>query len=117
MQPRPRTPGKPRLEGLIRILAIVTAAAIVGAAGIGVWKLSQGTSSLPSPELPAFARDETAPPGTPMAYQGAIDHGDIYARIPCYCGCSEAAGHKSLRDCFIESEQEGAIAFSQHGAG
>lgn len=115
MQPRPRTPGKPRLEGLIRILAIVTAAAIVGAAGIGVWKLSQGATE--SAELPAFVHDALAPPDTPKAYQGAIDHGDVFTQIPCYCGCSETESHESLRDCFIASEQDGAIAFSQHGAG
>lgn len=117
MQQRPRTPGKPRLEGLIRILGIVTAVAIVGAAGIGVWKLSQDTPIASSPELPAFVHDALAPPDTPKAYQGAIDHGDAYAQIPCYCGCAETEGHESLKDCFIESEQDGTIAFSRHGAG
>lgn len=115
MQQRPRTPGKPHIEGLIRILAIIAAVSITGAAGVGIWKLSQDSGK--SVELPSFVYDSMAPTDTPRAYQGAIDHGDVFAEVRCYCGCEETEGHDSLRDCFIESEQDGAIAFSQHGAG
>ncbi|MEQ1874575.1 MAG: PCYCGC motif-containing (lipo)protein [Ilumatobacteraceae bacterium] len=37
-------------------------------------------------------------------YQYAADHADHFATIPCYCGCDNSLGHRSLEDCFVTAE-------------
>ncbi len=37
-----------------------------------------------------------------QAYQGAHAMGDMVVQLPCYCGCDMIAGHRNLRDCFLD---------------
>ncbi len=94
-------------------------------AGIGIWKLNQAsepgaeapTTTTRKHDLPSYAYMPEAPPGTPAAYQAAVDYPDQLSKIPCYCHCGESAGHESVLDCFIASREGEDITFSRHGAG
>lgn len=44
------------------------------------------------------------PAQTRHAYGVAVDHHDLFAHLPCYCGCALLASpHESLADCFVDS--------------
>jgi hypothetical protein len=65
--------------------------------------------------LPEFAKD--APVTVQQAYQFAIEHPDILANHPCYCGCG-AMGHLSNLNCYIrEVNDDGTIVFDTHALG
>lgn len=40
-------------------------------------------------------------------YTAANDQSDLYAEIPCYCGCEEFLAHRHLLDCFVRSDGAG----------
>jgi hypothetical protein len=45
---------------------------------------------------------ESLPTVTRHAYELAVERGDLFVHMPCYCGCALLAKpHESLRDCFI----------------
>lgn len=59
---------------------------------------------------------------TPNAEQGyrlAVQYTEELDQIPCFCGCGQGAGHKSVRYCFIEQDdpKKVNILFDRHGAG
>src|SRR4051812_37778383 len=49
-------------------------------------------------------------------YQGALDHPDVYSKIPCYCGCAiYQHPHTSLLSCFIQTTAaDGSITWTDH---
>lgn len=51
------------------------------------------------------------------AYEYALAAADKLVYIPCYCGCGEHSGHKSVRDCFIKSIDASGVTYDEHGAG
>jgi hypothetical protein len=51
------------------------------------------------------------------AYEYALAAADKLVYIPCYCGCGEHSGHKSVRDCFIKSLSASGVTYDEHGAG
>ena len=59
-------------------------------------------SALPTP-LPAELFQGRAR----EAYQAAAEIPDVFAGLPCYCGCNKSHGHRHLLDCFA----------NDHGAG
>ena len=73
------------------------------------------TSNSRSQALPAFLTSAT--PRVRSAYEFAAGHGDELAYIPCYCGCGQHSGHKSVRDCFIRSQTAGGVTYDDHGSG
>ena len=66
--------------------------------------------------LPAFVNGKNVSAKVPALYQGAIDHGDVYSQIPCYCGCAiYQHPHTSLMSCFIkEKGADGKITWTDH---
>lgn len=100
------------------VLAVVAIIAVGLTAGIvaGVLSRGGGSSSPDAIKLPDFASARTAPKGSAQAYQFAVDHPDLLAQIPCYCGCA-ADGHKNNLDCFITSREGNKVVFDRHGSG
>jgi hypothetical protein len=62
---------------------------------------------------PAFV--STAGEPTQAAYAFAVDHGDVLAWMPCYCGCA-AMGHGSNLDCFVQRHDANGVAFEEHAS-
>lgn len=46
-------------------------------------------------------------------YEYARANADVYAQIPCYCGCQEMLGHRNLEDCFVTPDG----AWESHASG
>ena len=47
-------------------------------------------------------------------YRAAAEHGDVFAQIPCYCGCQTFLAHRNLYDCFVRPDGKG---WEAHAAG
>lgn len=57
---------------------------------------------------------QDAPERVRQAYQYAVDHPDILAHQPCYCGCG-AMGHTSNLSCFVrEMAEDGTVKYDSH---
>ena len=52
-------------------------------------------------EWPSFVTD--ADPEVKELYEFQITHGELMRYMPCFCGCGNDAGHRSNRDCYVES--------------
>jgi hypothetical protein len=112
-----------RLAGILPVA--VPAVAIVVA---GLWFggfLSRGGGDAP---LPAASQETVADGTLPSfvtagggrviaAYEYALAAADKLVYIPCYCGCGEHSGHKSVRDCFIANLSAAGVTYDRHGAG
>ena len=46
-------------------------------------------------------------------YEYARANADVYAQIPCFCGCQDMLGHRNLEDCFVTPDG----AWESHAAG
>jgi hypothetical protein len=56
-----------------------------------------------------------APPAARDAYAYALEHQEVLAHIPCYCGCGNE-GHASNLDCFIDdSPPDGKVVYDPMG--
>lgn len=77
---------------------------------------TQSTTSINrSQALPAFLTSAT--PRVRSAYEYAAGHSAELTYIPCYCGCGQHSGHRSVRDCFIHSQAGSSITYDDHGSG
>jgi hypothetical protein len=47
---------------------------------------------------------EEVPEQVAVLYRAAHDHADVYAQIPCFCGCEAMLGHRHLLDCFARPD-------------
>lgn len=67
---------------------------------------------------PGFVTSSTTP-NAKKGYKLAVDYMTQLDMIPCFCGCGQHSGHKSVRNCFIKpgSPQGANVQFDQHGAG
>lgn len=52
-------------------------------------------------EWPSFVTE--ADPEVKALYEFQITHGELMRYMPCFCGCGNQAGHRSNRDCYVES--------------
>ena len=59
----------------------------------------------------------SAAPRVQAAYEFAAGRGAELDFIPCYCGCGEDHGHRSVRDCFVKQQTMSGITYDSHGAG
>ena len=60
---------------------------------------------------------KAAPESVRQAYRFAVEHPEILAYQPCYCGCG-AMGHTSNLDCFVrEIRSDGSINYDSHALG
>ena len=46
-------------------------------------------------------------------YEHARANAEVYAQIPCFCGCQEMLGHRNLEDCFVTPDG----AWESHASG
>lgn len=53
---------------------------------------------------------EDVPPAVESHYQAAQDHKDVFASVPCFCGCQEMLDHRHLADCFVRADGQGLEA-------
>ena len=109
--PRPR----PRFDWVP--LVAVGLVALVTLAVVAVFILEDGHEGAAMPST------HTAPPPLDLAtvtrdlaahYEFAAAHADVYAQIPCYCGCDRTLGHRNLEDCFVRADGRG---WDAHAAG
>ena len=52
-------------------------------------------------EWPSFVTD--GDPEVQRLYEFQITHGELMRYMPCFCGCGQSAGHRSNRDCYVQS--------------
>ncbi len=88
------------------ILLVLVVGVILGSAGCA------GEASVATPaiapadapvakEFPDFVYNSAT---SLAAFQLAPQLVDVLSRIPCYCNCGRASGHKSLKDCFYKED-------------
>jgi hypothetical protein len=86
--------------GTIALILIVGIVAVMVWAALGLKKPSTETGN--TVQLPAYAyvsaRSEQS---YRTSLDPAIQNGDVFSNIPCYCGC-KGVGHSSLKDCFLD---------------
>ncbi|GIU99426.1 MAG: hypothetical protein KatS3mg014_1042 [Actinomycetota bacterium] len=122
-----------RPPGALPLLALgIAALLIAGAGAVGALAAAPGgtghvtwggSRALGGPTgLPTSAPGEPAgggfsleglPPEVAAQYAFARRHADVYARIPCFCGCAQMLGHRNLADCFVTP----AGTWESHAAG
>ncbi|PLS16255.1 hypothetical protein CVD28_17410 [Bacillus sp. M6-12] len=65
-------------------------------------------------QLPGFLQGKDK--AMAVIYAAAGQNKELLENIPCYCGCSESAGHRDNYDCFIhENKESGAVVWDDHG--
>lgn len=81
------------------LLVVVVAVMVYAALGLKKPSVEVGTEV----QLPAYAYISAR---SEQSYRTAIDpiitDGDVFSKIPCYCGCI-GVGHTSLKDCFLDT--------------
>lgn len=126
-QPKLRTSQAEPLTSRISGLLLVAAPAVVIVVA-GLWFggfFSRGGDGGPLPAASqASVADGTLPSFVTAggervvaAYEYALAAADKLVYIPCYCGCGEHSGHKSVRDCFIKNLTASGVTYDEHGAG
>lgn len=119
--PVPLPPWMTHVARIVPTLVIIGAVAV--AAIIGVAVIVAVTADHP-PASPAMAMLDVAPGGiihaadlpdhTAVHYRMAEDHPELFAAVPCFCGCDTMLAHRHLLDCFIRSDGSG---WEAHAAG
>jgi hypothetical protein len=101
--PGPAT-GEPETGGWLRI--VLAELALVALILVGVGVLVGGANgadpndSFAAPK-PATVSLANLPSAMADTYQYAADHAEHFMAIPCFCGCQQSLGHRSLEDCFV----------------
>jgi hypothetical protein len=106
-------PDSRRRRRLLRWLAASVALLTVVAAVVvaAVWTAAAGGSGGSSVDL---SRLPDMPADTRHAYEAAPSHRDLFAHLPCYCGCGLLKEpHASLERCFLLPDG----SFEAHAAG
>lgn len=66
--------------------------------------------TLPDPPFPTFVYDSAL---SLKAYRLASRMPEMLDKLPCYCDCGRASGHKSLHDCFFKADG----TYNDHASG
>lgn len=112
--------------GVTALAALGVAALLIVAGGVtGVWMGARGAHPMmwggagsgPGPRVDAVAPAGFTLDGMPadmvVHYEHARDNADVYAQVPCFCGCQEMLGHRNLEDCFVTPDG----AWESHASG
>lgn len=96
----------------VRLRLLFVPLALLGLLSLSACSGGPNQSGVP---LPAFLKD--APARVADSYHYTMDNPQELEKYPCYCGC-DALGHRSNRDCYIESiNQDGSIIWDKHASG
>ncbi len=102
-----------RRVGLLALVAIGVAVLAAGCAGSTGRQVGDATPSSQSSSPELVADLSSLPEATVARYRFIAANQDLAERMPCYCGCGESQGHRSLKDCFITD----AGAYDAHAGG
>lgn len=95
----------PRLKGQMirRNLWLIGGGILLAGLTLGFTSACSGAASQEvKGEFPAFAYNSAV---TLSGYKTAQRMPrEVLAAIPCYCGCGQVQGHKSLKDCFFQED-------------
>jgi hypothetical protein len=91
---------------LLPALAVIAFSVLTGGSG-----KEQEARVTPS-EFPEFVYSS---PGVERGYRLAVENQQLFARMPCYCGCGAMPEdpHRNLLDCFIDDDG----SFDSHASG
>jgi len=62
---------------------------------------------------PGIVAEEDLPEAVAVHYRAAETHADVFAAVPCFCGCERELAHRSLSDCFVRPDGR----WESHGSG
>lgn len=120
-EPAPLPTWMTRIARAIPALIIFGVTAVGAVLGVAV--VDAVTSDTPA-EQPAVAMLEVAPGGVieptdlpdslASLYRMAEDRPELFAGIPCFCGCDAMLDHRHLLDCFVRPDGSG---WEAHAAG
>lgn len=68
---------------------------------------------VPTVAPPGVVSPADLPEALAVHYRAAESHAEVFAAVPCFCGCTEALGHRHLLDCFVREDG----AWEAHGSG
>lgn len=78
--------------------------------GLGGWWYAR------DPDTPLYIAEGSD--NVRQSYAYAASHPDVLRYMPCFCGCGQQEGHRSVLDCFIQGHDLlGRPAYNPHGAG
>ena len=91
--------GRGTLTWVIGGIALIAAMTVAGVAT--AWIAGDGGQSIASASIDLSGLG-SMPPDTRAAYEAAPMHRDLFAHLPCYCGCGLLKEpHASLDRCFL----------------
>jgi len=98
------------------LVTFVAAVFVIVAAGGAGWAMRHSSPMYPSGRA---AMDEgfmlsSVPPEMAAHYHFADAHPSMYEQVPCFCGCDQMLGHRSLLDCFVKPDGSG---WESHASG
>lgn len=111
-------------SGLTVLAALgVAALLIVGGGVVGIWLGAPGTHAMmwgggrEGRAVTSVVADGFQLDGMPADMVGhytfARANADVYAQVPCFCGCQQMLGHRNLEDCFVTPDG----AWESHASG
>jgi hypothetical protein len=97
-----------RPRGGFALAVVIAAGMVLASAGAGVALLAAGGHVSPSRGMTTAVDDGldllTVPASVAGHYHAASEDPDVYAEVPCFCGCEAMLGHRSLLDCFVRPQ-------------
>lgn len=114
---RPGSPGALPAAALGVAVVVIVAAGVVGVAmsmGGASHTMMWGGPRVAAPGAVGPAFTLAGLPGDVVEhYAFARANADVYAQVPCFCGCQEMLGHRDLARCFVTPDG----AWESHAAG
>jgi hypothetical protein len=104
--PTPETDEEPRGALRSMLITFVAAALVIVLAGVGGWAMRHETPMPSGQAMSGFMLD-TVSPEVAAHYHFADAHPSMYEQVPCFCGCDQMLGHRSLLDCFVKPDGSG----------
>jgi Protein of unknown function with PCYCGC motif len=97
---------EPRRALRSMLVTFLAAALVVVLAGVGGWAMRHDGSLQHQPATGGFMLSTLSGKMT-SHYHFADAHPSMYEQVPCFCGCDQMLGHRSLLDCFVKADGSG----------
>ncbi len=95
---------------ILQIAAIPVLAVVLALAVSGMRWGSESSATAEGPRFPDFVYNSEA---SLASYRLAVDNRELFAQMPCYCGCGRLdVPHQNLDQCFFRPDG----GFDQHAA-